>query len=124
MEGEIGIEQTPYMKDLDQRDIMAKAEMGFLKVIVQPLWIIMNNFLKNQASEQVENISNNLKEWENIYNECMEGKLKSDKSVFIPKSPRRDDSQNASEGASIEKSPIIPTPKKVLSAFKAMIKKN
>ena len=115
MEGEIGIEQTPYMKDLDQRDVMAKAEMGFLKVIVQPLWIIMNNFLKNQVTDQVENISNNLKEWENIYNECLESKQKSEKSPVLEESKI--------SASKEEKTDNLASPKKALSVFKSMIKK-
>lgn len=32
------------MKDLDKLGVMAKNEMGFFKVIVRPLWAILNDF--------------------------------------------------------------------------------
>lgn len=38
MEGEIGIPQTPFMKDLTNPVVLSKAEGGFLRVIVYPLY--------------------------------------------------------------------------------------
>lgn len=33
------------MKDLDNLKVMAKAEIGFLKFLVIPLWKMLNSFL-------------------------------------------------------------------------------
>jgi hypothetical protein len=38
MEGEMGLPQTPFMKDLNNIAILSKNEGGFLKVIVFPLY--------------------------------------------------------------------------------------
>ena len=37
-EGELGLPQTPFMKDLQNPAVLSKAEGGFLKVIVYPLY--------------------------------------------------------------------------------------
>jgi cAMP-specific phosphodiesterase 4 len=37
-EGELGLAQTPFMKDLNNPTILSKNESGFLKVIVLPLY--------------------------------------------------------------------------------------
>lgn len=47
------------MKDLHKNDVMAKAEMGFIKVIVYPLWCLINTFLNNELEECIKNLSNN-----------------------------------------------------------------
>ncbi len=39
------------MKDLDKKNVMSKAEMGFLKVIVLPQWELTNKFLDNEIEE-------------------------------------------------------------------------
>jgi hypothetical protein len=38
------------MKDLDKLHVLADAELKFLKSIVEPLWINLNNFTNNQIS--------------------------------------------------------------------------
>lgn len=55
------------MKDLDQIGIMAKAEMGFIKMIVQPLWSLVNMFLDQAIPEIIENLEKNSASWEKIY---------------------------------------------------------
>lgn len=47
---------------------MAKAEMGFIKVIVQPLWTIVNNFLNKDFDDALKNLIKNSENWERIYN--------------------------------------------------------
>jgi cAMP-specific phosphodiesterase 4 len=49
-EGELGIAQTPYMKNLEKEEVMAQNEAGFLKVtnliiqvIVRPLFKLLND---------------------------------------------------------------------------------
>lgn len=36
------------MKDLDVLPVMAKAEKGFLNVIVLPLWVSLNDFFEGE----------------------------------------------------------------------------
>lgn len=55
------------MKDLDQINIMAKAEMGFIKMIVYPLWSLVNTFLDNELEEILQILNKNAQEWEKIY---------------------------------------------------------
>lgn len=57
---------TTYMKDLDKNDILAKAELGFIRFIQKPLWKVLNEFLGNSLQVQMENIENNIKEWEKL----------------------------------------------------------
>lgn len=44
MEGEIGIPQTPFMKDLSNPIVLSKAEGAFLRVIVYPLYQSLDKF--------------------------------------------------------------------------------
>jgi len=55
------------MKDLDQIGIMAKAEMGFIKMIVQPLWGLMNIFLDHELEDVIKRLNDNANSWEKIY---------------------------------------------------------
>lgn len=59
--------QTAYMKDLDQIGVMAKAEMGFIKMIVSPLWSLINMFLDNELENLIVNLNKNAEKWEQIY---------------------------------------------------------
>lgn len=63
-EEELKIPQTPYMKNLDKIDVMSKAESNFLKVIVRPLWYLMNTFLNGEIDEALKMIDENIIEWE------------------------------------------------------------
>lgn len=68
-EGELGIPQTAYLKDLDRMDILAKSEIGFIKFIVRPLWINLNQFLQDDLKQCTDNLEENIKSWEKIYEE-------------------------------------------------------
>lgn len=63
----MGLPQTAYMKDLDQIGVMAKAEMGFIKMIVNPLWSLINMFLDNELESLITNLNKNAEKWEQIY---------------------------------------------------------
>lgn len=52
------------MKNLDKIEVMSKAESNFLKVIVRPLWAIMNNFLEGEIKEVIDLLDQNIIEWE------------------------------------------------------------
>lgn len=41
--------------------------MGFLKVIVKPLWEIMNKYLWNELKKAIENLDNSIEEWNKLY---------------------------------------------------------
>ncbi|CAD8145563.1 unnamed protein product [Paramecium pentaurelia] len=66
-EGTRQITQTPFMKDLDKQEIMAKNEMGFFKVIVRPLWASLNEFYEKQLQDVIDNVENTIIKWEKIY---------------------------------------------------------
>ena len=52
------------MKNLDKMDVMSKAESNFLKVIVRPLWSLMNAFLNGEIDHALKMIDENIIEWE------------------------------------------------------------
>ena len=56
------------MKNLDKIEVVSKAESNFLKVIVRPLWSVMNTFLGDELSEQIQMLNDNIIEWEKISN--------------------------------------------------------
>lgn len=74
-EGNLGIAQTPFLKDLDKIHIMAKSEMGFFKVIVRPLWFTINQFMvfmqyliqDGFVGISITNLDNTIISWEKIY---------------------------------------------------------
>ena len=57
------------MKDLDKMQVMAKGEIGFLNVIVKPLWVLVNKIYDNKFENEVKNIENNINSWEKIQEE-------------------------------------------------------
>lgn len=48
---------------------MAKGEIGFISVIVKPLWETINKFCGFGFRKQVENVEKNLKYWQQIKEE-------------------------------------------------------
>jgi len=48
------------MKDLDVLHVMAKAEKGFLTVIVLPLWVSLNDFYKGELQGQIVNLNDSI----------------------------------------------------------------
>jgi hypothetical protein len=52
MEGELGLPQTPFMKDLTNIQILSKNEGGFLKVIVFPLYEALDQFNNNDNNRR------------------------------------------------------------------------
>jgi len=62
----LGIPQTPYLKDLNIKAVMAKNEIGFMKFIVKPLWEALNSYLKDEIAVSVSNLVANVREWNNI----------------------------------------------------------
>jgi len=65
MEGELGLPQTPFMKDLTNVAILSKNEGGFLKVIVFPLYEAMDQFCGTDLKIRKlrEYAENNIKSW-------------------------------------------------------------
>jgi hypothetical protein len=63
-EGKLGLPQTPYYKDLDHRDTLIRNEINFTKVIIQPLWNVLNQFLQNEVDVCINNSVTNLVCWE------------------------------------------------------------
>ncbi len=66
---------TPYYKDLGKYNVLyfsigklevvSKAEKGFYKAFVLPLWTLVNKYL-GDFDFIVKNIMNNVNEWEKI----------------------------------------------------------
>lgn len=44
------------MKDLHMIHVLAKAEIGFFKFIVLPLWTMLNTFLDDEIIEAINNL--------------------------------------------------------------------
>lgn len=41
--------------------------MGFTKVIVKPLWEALNRFLSGELNDMVQNLADNISQWEKIF---------------------------------------------------------
>ena len=82
-EEKLGLPITPFMKGLDNLANIAKQEIGFIKVIIRPLWNEVNNFMENSLKECVELIDDNQKKQEKI----MQDELKATQN-------EKDDSKN------------------------------
>ncbi|KAL4444476.1 hypothetical protein ABPG74_016769 [Tetrahymena malaccensis] len=125
-EGEKNIPQTPYLKDLDKRDILAKSEIGFINAIVKPLWELLNKFLGDDLQISTNNLSNNIKQWDQINKECSnqepsQKQNNTDKVASNNNNKNAEDkkdekqspnnlSQNGDQHKSQESSPIINSP--------------
>ena len=59
------------MKDLDKLGVMAKAEKGFLTVIVLPLWESLNLFYEGELECIINNLKDSISEWANIANNAL-----------------------------------------------------
>ena len=70
-EAELKIPQTPYYKDLDKLEVLAKNEIGFTKVIVLSLWTQVNALLEGEADVCVKNLNQNIIEWQKIHDEIV-----------------------------------------------------
>lgn len=44
--------------------VMSKAEIGFIKAIVQPLWLRVNQLLDEELQQECDNIQDNIEKWE------------------------------------------------------------
>ena len=64
---ELGIPTTPFFKNLDKNDVLSKSEVGFLKGINLPLWMLVNQILDNKLDKQVEVMKKNIERWQEIY---------------------------------------------------------
>lgn len=65
MEGELGLPQTPFMKDLTNINTLSKNEGGFLKVIVLPLYVAMAEFCGSDLKifHLREYVESNMQQW-------------------------------------------------------------
>lgn len=71
-EEKLGLPITPYMRDLDKPAVLAKAEIGFIKFVQRPIWIVVNDFFNNKLEFIMKNIEDNIKKWENVFEENMQ----------------------------------------------------
>lgn len=104
-EGRLGLPQTPYYKDLDRREILIKNEINFTKVIIQPLWSVLNEFLDNEVELCLRNSNENVELWGKTLEE-IEKKLKSnEKNAWIEPIKESKDETLKTEG---EEEPVNP----------------
>ncbi|CAD8181295.1 unnamed protein product [Paramecium octaurelia] len=66
LEDIVGIAQTPYLRNLDNEIQYAKNEIGFLKVIVKPIYESLNQFSDGAMSLQLANINLSIKKYSEI----------------------------------------------------------
>lgn len=78
VEGQIGLMQTPFMKDVNTPLVLSKAEGGFLKVIVYPLYQALDLFYVSESyiHKTKKNIENNIKNWEEMFENETKKKMK------------------------------------------------
>lgn len=100
----MGLPQTPYMKDLDQIGIMAKAEMGFIKMIVQPLWSLVNIFLDHELEEIIKNLNTNASCWEKIYLESSNDPEKRSFLTTLTKEEQKAENSETKEDSNLKRS--------------------
>ena len=60
---------TSYMQNLDKIAVMAKQEIGFINVIIKPIWGKVNLFFDGYLNSIESNINANIKKWEEILQE-------------------------------------------------------
>ena len=60
----MSLPQTPFLKNLDDPKIFAKNETGFLKVIVLPLWQILNQISHGDFENEVHNLQSSIHTYE------------------------------------------------------------
>ncbi|CAD8167696.1 unnamed protein product [Paramecium pentaurelia] len=66
LEDIVGIAQTPYLRNLDDEVQYSKNEIGFLKVIVKPIYESLNQFSDGAMSLQLANINLSIKKYSEI----------------------------------------------------------
>lgn len=54
---------SPFMAGLDQVQIIAKQEIGFIKGIIRPMWVECNECLNGELAQLIKNVDNNADEW-------------------------------------------------------------
>lgn len=70
----MNIPPTPYYKDLEKMDIMLTNEINFNKIIIQPLFQIINTLLEEKTSEFLKNSLENFNIMEEMKNSIIEEK--------------------------------------------------
>lgn len=78
-EKKLGLPVTPYMLNLDKPDVLAKGEMQFMKFIIKPVWLKLNEFTLDAMKIASDNIEKNIQRWEEKYNEAI-GKTEESKA--------------------------------------------
>ena len=61
-----GLPVTSYMLGLENLQTMARQEINFIKAIIKPLWVSVNDFLDKEIPESVQNCEDNIANWEKI----------------------------------------------------------
>lgn len=64
-----GLAVTPFMKDTDKIEVLAKQEIGFIKVIIKPLYELANVYLLDALAPLIDNMDRSTEEWGKILEE-------------------------------------------------------
>jgi hypothetical protein len=69
--------QTPFMKDLNNPIVLSNSEIGFLKVIVYPLYQALDKYYVSEKMTHgfKKNIEENIKSWDEIIKICNNNKF-------------------------------------------------
>lgn len=59
------------MLNLDKPAVMAKAEVQFIKFVIKPLWDAFYEFTGGAVKVATDNLENNLKKWEEMYDKAI-----------------------------------------------------
>ena len=68
---------------MDHLDILIRNEINFTKVIIQPLWNVLNQFLQNEVDVCINNSVSNLISWEKFLEEADKQVRVNDKANWI-----------------------------------------
>ena len=77
-EVELGLPETPFMKNLTHLPTLAKNEAGFLGFIVQPLYESLNDYYptNTKISKMFNTIKANKQEWDRIHQKAIESETR------------------------------------------------
>ncbi len=68
--------ETPYFQNLDDPAELAKSEMNFIRFVVLPFWKLLNKFYRNELTQAVFNLENNMEKWQKMRTKELEKKEK------------------------------------------------
>ena len=96
----LGIQVTPWFKDLDKTHIMAKQEIAFISLVIKPLWDLLNDFCAKSMTVATDNINKNIKEWNNLLETATKQMIEGEKKGSQSPKKIEEVTEDAAEGDS------------------------